>query len=82
MVQTAITEAQEGNLQKRRKNRKKIDDWEERKTKSCSLNGRNKKKKKMKEKSRVANLRMPCHLYIVLGPKKEWSLTVKLRPWC
>lgn len=40
MVQTAITEAQEGNL------------------------------------------RMPCHLYIVLGPKKEWSLTVKLRPWC
>jgi hypothetical protein len=45
MVQTAITEAQEGNLQKRRKNRKKIDDWEERKTKSCSLNVRNKKKK-------------------------------------
>jgi len=26
MVQTAITEAQEGNLQKRRKNRIKIDD--------------------------------------------------------
>jgi hypothetical protein len=46
MVQTAITEAPEGNLQKRRKNRKKIDDWEERKTKSCSLNGRNNNKKK------------------------------------